>query len=168
MSVIIAISDFIGKYAIATDQYNTATIQGVIDEVETDTLNNLLGTTLAAAFIADANANGGVPVDAENLVIYNAIQLNDCYEYNYSQGIKKMLIQLVYWTYQRQAQKHSTTAGLMKTKTANSALSTDNTDLTRIANKGITSYKTIQQYIYLNSSDYPTYEGINKHFKPLF
>lgn len=168
MSVIVKITDFVGLYAIAYDQYSKATVQSVIDEVEQDVLTNLLGTALYTTFIADANGNGGVPIIAENLTIYNPIQLSDSYEYNYSQGMKKMLVQLVYWTYQRQSQKHSTTMGVQKTNTANSTKSMDDTNITRIANKGINSYKTIQTYICNNSTDYPTYDGITKNFKPLF
>ena len=165
MSVLIQITDFIGKYAIST--FETTEVQQLLDEEETKWINNLLGVAEATLFLADANANGGVPVIPQYLIIYNALQLDNCHSdfENYSTGIKLMLINAIYAEWYGQENVQGTSIGLKVIESTNADTVPGYTfKLKNNLNEAIGNYKVIQNYICMNSSDYPDYAGVTKNY----
>ena len=142
-----------------------------MDEVETRWLNNLLGTVEATALLADANANGGIPVLAPYLVIFNALQLEDyCNEWEtYSGGLKEMLINVVYAQWYNEKAIQGTTIGLKKINSTNATNVHGQTfKLKNALNLAVNNYRVIQKYIASNMSDYPDYKGMNKKYTSPF
>lgn len=172
MSVLISPSDFIGKYVLPGTPLEVVLKQQLIDEVETRWMTNLLGSVEATALLADANANGGVPVLAPYLVIFNALQLedycNDEWEL-YSGGLKEMLINVVYAQWLNEKAIQSTTIGLKKINSTNSSNVHGQTfKLKNNINLAVNNYRVIQKYIDTNIADYPDYKGINKKYTSPF
>jgi hypothetical protein len=168
MSAIVQPSDFVGKHAISTDMFTNQNFVLAINEIETNWLNKLLGTSLATLFLADLL--NGVPQSARFLAIYNAIVLSDeCIDESYSSGMKDLFKGIVYYTWQKKNPLQSTTIGQVNTVATNSAKpSFTSSIVVSIYNEAINNYKVIQSYIKRNSSTYPEFNGINENYSQLF
>ena len=172
MATLIEKADFVGEYAISSDAKTNSILDSLIDEIEIRTMYELLGKTLADAFLADADANGGVPTDPNYLIIYNRLMLDvhqmHCYcnaDSYYSFGIKEMLKAFVYVQFNIRIAQVSTTVGLrnVQASVSNSA-KLDGKYITNVQNKGVEAFRTIQNYIYDNQSDFPDFEGVRKNY----
>jgi hypothetical protein len=172
MSSIIQQSDFIGKYAISTPPSYVALVQQVIDDIELQWMNNLLGLADSLAFRAECLGNGGVPTSAEYLNIFNSLQLDnwcDSWE-QYSSGVKDMLLNavVVEW-YTKNIQFQGTTLGTKQIDSSNSKVVSGTTFKHKNQyNLAVTNYRVIQRYIYQNSNDFPDFKGINKNYTTPF
>jgi hypothetical protein len=172
MSSIIKQSDFIGKYAISTPPSHVVLVQQVIDDVEVQWMNNLLGLVDSLAFRTECAGNNGVPTSAQYLTIFNALQLSnwcDSWE-QYSSGVKDMLLNavVVEW-YTKSVQFQGTTLGTKQIDSSNSKVVSGTTFKHKNQyNLALTNYRVIQRYIYQNSSDFPDFKGINKNYSSPF
>lgn len=168
MSRIVKIEDFEkGKLKISTTAYIDGDLQQVIDNVEENTLRDLLGKALYDLFVVDWDAQPNPPtgISARFEVIYKPIYDYDQCPVIKSKGMKDMLMNLIYFEFVQKQQFENRVTGTNKTKNENSEnVSPSNFGLQFIYNDGIESYVNIQRYIDLNLSTYPEYKGISKDY----
>lgn len=161
MSKIVKTTDFVGKYSISQNSFNTTDLQAFIDKYEKVYLRDLLGLTLGDLLYTDiASVTFLPPVTARFTVIFNAIaqEINGCDVI--SNGIKEMLLGFIYWEFVKTQSVHNTITGNMIAE--NEVSSQANWNLTEIYNnynESIDSYRAIQIYINENSVTYPEYNG---------
>ena len=164
---IVKTSDFeSGRFEIPLNPVQEVELQAQIDYVESVYLRNLFGLELYDLFIADLVSD--VPQSARFLTVFNPLQFQDCLIY-ISEGIKQMLMGIIYFYYVREANRTVTTVGVKSTLSANS----DNvpalhSGITNKYNEGIETYAVIQYYMIENSATYPEYEGIKLDSVSLF
>lgn len=146
MSNIIQISDFKGFYEIVNNSFEEDYLQSFIDKYEDFYLTQLLGEDLKALFIADLVA--GIPVNADYLKIYNPFSIvkGYCNETITSEGLKSVLLGLVYYHYVHNFTYKQSLTGVVVNKNENSSmLSPANTE--RVAeiryNDSVPSYNAI-------------------------
>ena len=82
-----------------------------------------------------------------------------------SKGIKDLLMAYTYFEWHRYNLNKSTSTGVVRGDSENSnSVSAQGFGIYNKYNRGVESYRSIQQYISDNSADYPTFEGRRKHF----
>lgn len=158
-----------GEYACAITANNTAQFTQLMADVEAQWMAKLLGTTLSAAFIANAALNSGIPTGAAYLKIYNALLLEDawCGDENYSTGIKNYLKALVWFNWNTTVKYTATQVGQRMQETTNSVPVNDFSYVVKY-NQAIANMRVIQYYIRQNLADYPDYAGtFEKYNTPL-
>ena len=169
MSKIVQISDFKGKYAVSQNAFDTVTLQSYIDKYETKYLYDLLGVALGDLLFADIATPFTVPTTLIYQTIFNALNIDNA-NYSYcdqirSNGIKEMLIGFIYFEYIRTKAFVNTPVGSVVAQNEVSNISDFSSTLIYINyNEAVKSYKSIQNYIPLYSSDYPTFNGVNKSY----
>jgi hypothetical protein len=151
-------SDFIGKYELSLTQYNTDLIDAYIAKYERVYLTQLLGVTLYDLFQAEIAINNP-PIEPIYKVIYDPLQFDDNHEIRTSDGMKEMLLGMIYSTYTLDNQQMQTPNGVASNKNENATHLNINAITASRFNEGVFSYETIQRYIRLNISDYPTFNG---------
>lgn len=168
MSAVITItSDYINDYLIPVSSSSTGYLQEYLNSTETEFLYKLFGKTMADAFIADVVS--GVPVDPLYLALYNPIVLDECYEENYSTGMKEMLKAFTYYRWFRRVPNiGSRTGQKVHTQTNSQNAKPASIYLAKVYNKAVANYKVIQQYIRENEDVYPDYDGQNINFVDAF
>ncbi len=157
MGLLIVADDFVGKYDLAKS--NDDKIDEYIEEYEEKYLTELLGKELFDLFEDDVE-------DYEpETPIYKSIFEPFTEEINglvfTSEGLKKMLLGLIYFQYVRDDRVKQSMNGAVEQETEVSSKS-DNTFLYSRYNQAVTTYKAIQQYILNNLTDYPTFRGVGK------
>lgn len=169
MAKIVQISDFKGKYAVSLNAFDTTVLQSYIDKYETKYLYDLLGITLGDLLLADIASPFAVPTTLIYQTIYNALNIDNT---NYSwcnqirsNGIKEMLIGFIYFEYIRTKAVVNTPVGSVTSQNEVSTIVDFNSTLVYLNyNEAIKSYKSIQSYILLYSSTYPTFSGVSKSY----
>lgn len=161
MGLLITDEDFVGKWKLTLS--NNDDIDSYIEEYEEKYLIELLGKELFDLFKNDVDSGTMKPLTPIYESIYNpfSLKINGCVIT--SDGMKKMLLGLIYFQYVRDNAVKQTMNGAVNQQTEVSTRS-DNTFLYGYQNTAVKTYKAIQYYIINNSSDYPTFYGINKKF----
>ena len=156
---IIAVSDFVGRYNLVKDVYSTQLIGDYIVKFEKKYLYQLLGVELAELLIADIS--GGVPSSPEYAKIFNPLYFNDsCDNLYHSDGIKSLLLGLVYWHYTIEGRlTPSITGGTSQNEVEVGKIALSRSEIFARYNDSVDYAKCIQRYILENSSDYPTFKG---------
>jgi hypothetical protein len=165
MGLLINKSDFVGTYALS--QSISDTITSFITEYEEKYLRELLGSSLFTLFKADIVSPAVIPATAKYLTIYNEINKDECGYLLHSDGIKKMLLGFIWFEYVTGTQITHTGTGVV-TDVNEISVNADNSLTYKQYNRAIDTYRSIQQYIYLNSIDYPEFAGVNKRFASSF
>ena len=160
--MILTSNDFTGRYEISVG-YGSKKLDELIEERVPFIIAELLGAEFAVEFLEQVEDDTLTP---ENEKIFNELIFNIeyfCARVLYkSQGVKKMLLNILYSEYQEMIGT-PTSLGKIKTKTEGGELVTDNyTDRFRYYNDGISTYRAIQAYIKDNIEDYPLFKGIEK------
>ena len=146
--------DFTGVHSVAQNKYTD--MGAYIEKYEKHYLLRLLGADLYNAFIADLSGDPGVPVSARFLDIFNPFCYDDGSCVRQSEGIKKMLIQFIYFHYVRDTEFQHTTQGVIRSNTeASTPLAYTGYDLIECYNSGVENYHQIQCFIDDNFSTYP-------------
>lgn len=169
MAKIVQISDFKGKYAVSQNAFDTVSLQSFIDKYEPKYLYDLLGVALGDLLLADIATPFTVPTTLIYQTIFNALNIDNV---NYSwcnqirsNGIKEALIGFIYFEYIRTKAVVNTPVGSVIAQNEVSNISDFSSTLIYINyNEAVKSYKSIQQYIFINSSNYPTFAGVNKSY----
>jgi len=166
---IVQISDFKDNptYNIALTRRAQKQLPALIDQIEKDDLQELLGCELYDLFIADLTvATPQVPQAQIYLDIFNPFCKDDsiyCGERSF--GMKDMLMGFIYMAWQSYAFTQDTAGGMVSIDNENSLLSTpDAAGLYIKQNRAVESYTAIQRYICTNMSVYPTFEGMRKNY----
>ena len=154
MSIVVK-SDFTGEYLIAQDQYSN--IDSYIVKYEKKYLTMLLGADLYALFIADLTPTSPqVPQTQRFIDLFESFFTD---EYNCvvsSDGIRKMLIQFIYFHALRDNLNFKSTTGTVRMKNENSSESMYNGyNLVESYNEGVCNAKSIQWFIGENKDIYP-------------
>lgn len=169
MAKIVQISDFKGKYAISQNAFDTVSLQSFIDKYEPKYLYDLLGVALGDLLLADIASPFAVPTTVIYQTIFNTLNVDNT-NYSYfnqirSNGIKEMLIGLIYFEYIRTKAVVNTPVGSVTAQNEVSTIADFSSTLIYLNyNEAIKSYKSIQNYILLYSSIYPTFNGVSKSY----
>ena len=166
MGILISSADFVGKYAVSTNNFTSEELDAYISQNEKSLLIDLLGCDLEALF--EDNLIGGVPQSPEYVAIYNPF----CYDDStcgtvQSFGMKDMLSGFIYFMYARDQAFPNTITGNKKTRSTNSdspSAASDVMILDEAQNRAIQSHQAIQSYIRKNLSTYPSFNGIEKGY----
>ncbi len=159
MSLFVQCSDFeVGNLRIANNNISSDSLQDVIDRVEVWFLQDLLGATLYGQFIADFD--GTVFSEQRFTDIFAPFaQDEDCYLIR-SEGIKQMLMLMIYFEYVRYQPFTNSETG------NNTAVNENSTPASGIAsglylryNEAIATYQAIQWFIKENETIYIGYNG---------
>lgn len=145
MATITQPSDYIGEYRINSSCFDD--LQLFIDKYEPYYLVRLLGADLKALFYADLTpTTPQVPQTSPytELFLPFEIDTNDCLYI--SEGIKQMLVQLIYFHYTREQGHKNTQSGTINVNAENSVKALSFNDIAAY-NAGISNYQIIQWYI---------------------
>lgn len=157
MGILIDTDDFKGKWFIPTDDYSEDRLNDYIDTFEKKYLVYLLGKELFDEFQADLVAQ--VPQTARFVSIFNEFFIDDGSCVFHSEGMKKMLLGMVYFHYVRDNDVKQTPSGTFKNTSELANSFTSFPQIVQRWNQSIDSWRNIQWYICDNPNDYPEYNG---------
>ena len=160
--MIVSIADFkAGKYELHRGMYDQARIQDYIDLYEKPYLIKILGAELFDEFEADLIAGSGIPTEARFEKILNPFHEDWNFQVIISEGMKEMLLGLIYFEYAKDLSNQMTSNGLVKPMGENSKdISTLNAMYYTRFNRSVRTYRAIQCFIYwVKSEDYANRNG---------
>lgn len=156
--MLIETTDFVGKFELTQNMFTNERIQSYIDKYEKYYMTLLLGVTEYANFVNDLDVNN-TPQSPIYELIYNPLQYDYDGDIIYSEGIKDMLLGLIYYRYILDNQQFPTSIGVVSQESENSnVLSINQITISRF-NDSVATFRAIQSYIDQNSEDYPDYNG---------
>ena len=151
-------SDFVGAYFISQTLYDS--LDTFIEKFEKQYLLQMLGAELYKLFIADLNtATPRVPLTQIYLDIFNEFLVDNDTNVIASDGIRKMLIQFIYFEYIRETQLKNTANGTVQNAAELGVMRSWENNIVTSYNEGVTNTRAIQWYICENETSYPTYNG---------
>ena len=158
MADLITTTEFIGSVQLQADQFTTDRITEYISQYDRDLVRTLLGQELGDLFLADYDANAGVPTGVY-ATIWNPLYVNDCGIEFRSKGMQFFILRQLWFYYSRDNNVRITIGGNVSKKSQNSDPNADPAFLAKTWNDGIRTAKTIQLYICQNMADYETFNG---------
>ena len=151
MATITQPSDYIGEYRINKSCFDD--LELFIEKYEPYYLVRLLGADLKALFYSDLTVTTPqVPQTTPYTEIFNPFEIDDGDCLYISEGIKQMLIQLIYFHYTREQGYKNTQSGMVDPNAENSVKAMSFNDI-KAYNEGISNYQIIQWYICDNPND---------------
>lgn len=175
MALFITVDDFVGEIAIPKDKFTDGKLQDYLDRFEKNLLINLLGAELYKAFIkdyTDANPDANKFTEARYQAIFDEIILdeNDC-RLIHSEGMKAMLLYLIYFYYIREINYTLSLGGAASNNQVDGTQAPFQvTNINDIYNKGVTTWNWIQYYIDCynpENYDYNNFNGRVKNYNSL-
>ena len=157
MGILIDSEDFVGKWAIAQDDYSTDRLDDYITTFEKKFLVYLLGVELFDLFQADLVAQ--VPQTARFISIFNEFYIDDGGCVFHSEGMKKMLLGMVYFHYVRDNDIKQTPSGTYKNTSELATKFSSFNGVVQRWNQSTDTFQSIQWYICDNYTTYPEYNG---------
>lgn len=160
--MIVSVADFkAGKFELHTGMYDQARIEDYIDLYEKPYLIKLLGAELFDEFEADYIAGGGIPTEARFQKILNPFHEDYNFQIIISEGMKEMLLGLIYFEYAKDQMNQITPIGNVKPIGENSKdISTLNAMYYTRYNRSVKTWRAIQCFIYwVKSEDYSKRNG---------
>lgn len=161
MGRFVSTGDFETGEFLISNQSDTTKLQAIIDRLEVEVLQDLLGKTLYDLFIADLDdvPFPQVPQTQRFIDIYNAFYEDEDIIIR-SEGFIKMLQMFIYFEYIRQSDKQSTPVGMVINDFENGiSASAVMANLERQYNRAIRSYRAVVDYMLLDTATYPEYDG---------
>tara|TARA_R110000744_G_scaffold148351_2_gene261395 strand:- start:11112 stop:11612 length:501 start_codon:yes stop_codon:yes gene_type:complete len=153
MSIVVN-TDFTGEYKVAKTCYDQ--IDFYIEKYERKYLLGLLGAELYTLFVADLTAtNPQIPQTTRFLDIFNSIQLDEGSCIITSEGIRKMLTQLIYFHYVRENQVENTAGGTVRNAVELGTNASFMGNEVQAHNEGVRNSHAIQWVINDKSDIYP-------------
>ena len=148
-------SDYKGQYKIPSNCYTE--LSTYITKYERLYLLDLLGAELYDLFIADLDGSTPqVPQTARFISLFDAFNVDESLCIVSSEGIKKMLIQFIYFEYMRDSSFKQTVSGVTNIKSQVATVEPyKGWNLEQAYNEGVCNYNAIQWYICDNSTVYP-------------
>lgn len=168
MGTFVNTSDFTnGEILISQSSATEQELEPYIDTAELEILQELFGSELYALFIADLV--GGVPQDARFVAVFNAFYDDSdsvvgwCCGASRSEGIKKMLMRFINFSFTRDQPHQNTPVGTVKNQSENSTNASAAAYGAVIKyNIAVESYQAIARKMILDTATYPEYNGIAK------
>lgn len=165
---LIEVSDFVGKYRVSKDQYNTIIVQQYIDKYVPIYLARVLGVTLSQLVLADLDGSG-VPEDDDLKAIFLPFMVDiECYlDYELdsrvaiSSGVKEMLLGFIYWHIIADRKVSiSPITGTTNLETENSKANVlPESQVYERYNIAVNTSRVIQYKCRTESNTYPTFNG---------
>lgn len=153
MGLLIDAEDFTGRWQIATDCYSETELDAYINKYEDQYLTMLLGVALRDLFVADLTAQ--VPVTARFTDIFNPFNIDDDNCVRRSEGMKEMLLGLVYFHYVRDQRIKNTVSGNVQNQSELATMHNQSSGMVLRYNEAVDTYCEIQWYIDDNIGTYP-------------
>lgn len=151
--MIVKKEDFTGLYKVSQSKYTN--MDEYIERFEKYYLLRLMGSDLYDLFKADLTGDPEVPQAARFISLFDPFNLDDGNCMRESEGIKKMLIQFIYFHYTRDTYHTHTVGGHVRdNQTATNNLVYE-ANLEEAYNKGVRNFREIQWYIDDSFADYP-------------
>jgi hypothetical protein len=157
MGLLIVKGDFVDFYGLSLSISDKIT--PYILEYEKKYLRELLGAELFTLFESDVTSY--FPVTTKYLTIFNEINSDENFGLLHSDGMKKMLLGFIWYEYVAGTQHQHTNTGVVANVNEIS-LNAQNDLAYKMYNKSVDTFRSIQEYILINSSDYPEFKGVNK------
>lgn len=153
MSIVVK-TDFKGEYNISKTCYDQ--LDFYIEKYERYYLTRLLGAELYDLFISDLTVTDPqAPQTARFLNIFNEFNIDDNSCLYYSEGIREMLVQFIYFHYVRETQTENTAGGTVTNSVELGVNAKFKGNIVQVYNQAIDNSHSIQWYICENESDYP-------------
>jgi hypothetical protein len=153
MSIVVN-TDFTGEYNISKNCYDQ--IDFYIEKYEKKYLLGLLGAELYTLFIADLTAtNPQIPQTTRFLDIFNSFNIDESVCIITSEGIRKMLTQLIYFHYLRENQVQNTSGGTVRNAVELGTNASFMGNEVQSYNQGVNNSHAIQWFICDKSDIYP-------------
>jgi hypothetical protein len=143
MGILIDTDDFVGKWSIATDDYTD------------DHLNDYINTYEKRFLVFVAQ----VPQTARFISIFNEFYIDDGSCVFVSEGMKKMLLGMVYFQYVRDQSLKNTVSGTVRNQAELATQQPAFNSVVQRWNQSTDTFQNIQWYICDNSTTYPEYNG---------
>ena len=151
---IVAKTDFVGEYNVSKNCYDQ--LDTYIEKYEKHYLLKLLGGELYSLFIADLTVTDPqIPQITRFINLYNAFY--DDYEscLVISEGMRKMLVQFIYFHYVRESQVINTAGGTVTNSVELGVNAKFQGNIVQVYNEGVKNSHAIQWYICKNEIIYP-------------
>jgi hypothetical protein len=153
MSIVVN-TDFKGEYNVSKNCYDQ--IDFYIEKYEKKYLLKLLGAELYDLFIADLTVSDPqVPQTQRFLDIFNEFAIDENYHIVYSQGIRKMLTQLIYFHYVRENQVVNSATGTVSSNVELGLNASFKGNIVQAFNEAVENSHSIQWFICDNPTIYP-------------
>lgn len=160
MANLIQLSDFVGFHALPRSTAKDVVLQAYIDKYEKKYLNQLMGKTLCDLFVADIS--NYAPQAARFIAIYNAFTQLYGSETLESEGMKELLLSLIYYHYITGTDFNPTQSGGAG-NVADAARMAGHENNARIGerkyNNAIATWEAIQYKMSSDAATYPEYVG---------
>jgi hypothetical protein len=157
-------TDFVGEYAVSQSCYGS--LGTYITKYEKEFLVSLFGAELYILFIADLDAAlPQAPQTARFITLYNSFDIDNKDLVESSEGLRKAIVQYIYFHYTRDSNFSPTNSGVMRTVSeVSSILPYNGFNLIQSYNQSIANYHSIQWYIVENLTTYPEENSQHKCF----
>jgi len=153
MSIVVN-TDFTGEYNISKNCYDQ--IDFYIEKYEKKYLLKLLGAELYDLFISDLTVSDPqVPQTQRFLDIFNSFNIDESSCVVTSEGIRKMLTQLIYFHYVRENQVINTAGGTVSNSVELGLPASFKGNIVQAFNEGVDNSHSIQWFICDKSDIYP-------------
>jgi hypothetical protein len=166
MGTFVNTTDFTnGEILISQSSATEQELEPYIDTVELEILQELFGSTLYGLFMDDLV--GGVPQTQRFVDVFNAFYDDSdsvvgwCCGASRSEGIKKMLMRFINFSFTRDQPHQNTPVGTVKNQSENSTNASAAAYGAVIKyNIAVESYQAIARKMILDTVTYPEYNGI--------
>ncbi len=151
MANIITSTDFVGKYQVTQNPKKKAKIESYIENCYRTYIYQILGAVMGKEFIADLEANNGVPIIPKFVELYVPFVFDEsnCFidGVRESIGMKNIILGLVYLDITRDANFYNSAAGNKKVTGENSVFADMRDKCSENWKKSIVSVTIVQWYI---------------------
>lgn len=156
MGLLIVKADFTGKFGVGKTNFDK--LDAYIARYEKKHLRKLLGVELYDLFETDVTDNGVNNLTARFDAIYDPIIQDDGDDVIENNGMKQMVLGLVWFDFVREFKIKITHEGAV-VNDEEVAQNVDSAFMYQRYNEAVEDWKVIQWYIDDNSSTYPEYNG---------
>lgn len=152
--MITTVADYKGEYHISTNKHTQEELEMFIDSKETFFLKRILGFEFAKLYLIDVQKED---VDREQRfkdLESEIITKNILGREIFCNGIKEMLIKLIYSTYTSDQAVKNTIAGSVKNNMENSSIVFNRAKICSVWNNGITDANVIRRFLLQEKETY--------------
>lgn len=155
--------DFVGKFSLTTNGYETTDLNIYIERYEKKYLVELFGLELYELWFASVELPLPEPIYTKlKDAFFDQLECGEILE---SKGIQDMLLGFIYFHWLRDSKVTQTINGGVKVQSELSERGgNQNSNLFGRYNESIDTYKAIQRYILENDDIYPTFKGVEKNY----
>ena len=151
---IVSKSDFVGEYSVSKTSYDQ--LDWYIEKYEKKYLQKILGAELYGLFKDDLTVTDPqVPQAPRFLDIFEPFAIDDDNYVVDSDGIKKMLVQFIYFHYVRELQSENSASGTVTNSVELGINAKYEGNIVTVFNEAVDNSHAIQWYIYDRKTEFP-------------